>query len=72
MSVKAFDEMYLLTFGGPGNATTVLTIYLRRVVFESFQYGYGSALSVTIVLLVLGCFALILLGRTIRRRLNRG
>lgn len=53
MGVKAFDEMYLLTFGGPGTATTVITIYLRSVFFESFEYGYGAALSVTVVLLVL-------------------
>ena len=48
MGVKAFDEMYLLTFGGPGTATTVITIYLRAVFFDSFDYGYGAALSVTI------------------------
>lgn len=67
MGVKVFDEMYLLTFGGPGTATTVISIYLRSVFFESFRYGYGAALSITVELLVLGVmFALILLRRVLR------
>ena len=72
MGVKAFDEMYLLTFGGPGDATTVITIYLRSVFFESFQYGYGSALSVTVVLLVVAVLALALLFQRLLRRSSRG
>lgn len=69
MSVKAFDEMYLLTFGGPGTATTVITIYLRSVFFDSFKYGYGAALSVTVVLLVLLLFILV---PAVARRVRRG
>lgn len=60
MSIKAFDEMYLLTYGGPAHATTVLSIYLKTVFAESFDYSYGSALSVTVVtvvVLVIGAIA---------------
>jgi multiple sugar transport system permease protein len=71
MGVKAFDEMYLLTFGGPGTATTVITIYLRSVFFDSFEYGYGAALSVTVVLLVVGVLALAVIVRSIVRRFAR-
>jgi multiple sugar transport system permease protein len=53
MGVKVFDEMYLLTFGGPGTATTVISIYIRSVFFEDFNFGYGAALSVTVVGLVI-------------------
>ncbi|QOD93369.1 MULTISPECIES: sugar ABC transporter permease [Microcella] len=70
MGVKAFDEMYLLTFGGPGTATTVITIYLRAVFFDSFDYGYGSALSVTVVLLVAFVLVLALVYRSVRRRFS--
>ncbi len=70
MGVKAFDEMYLLTFGGPGTATTVITIYLRAVFFDSFDYGYGSALSVTVVLLVALVLALTVVYRSVRRRFS--
>jgi multiple sugar transport system permease protein len=52
MSIKAFDEMYLLTYGGPAHATTVLTIYLKSVFSESYDYSYGAALSVTVVMVV--------------------
>lgn len=72
MGVKAFDEMYLLTFGGPGDATTVITIYLRSVFFEAFQYGYGAALSVTVVLLVVALIGAALGFQAILRRLSRG
>ena len=68
MSVKAFDEMYLLTFGGPANATSVITIYLKRVFLESFEYGYGSALSLTVVLMVLMILLLVLGGQRVLRR----
>jgi ABC-type sugar transport system permease subunit len=60
MSIKAFDEMYLLTYGGPAHATTVLTIYLKSVFSESYDYSYGAALSVTVVMvlvLVVGAIA---------------
>lgn len=72
MGVKAFDEMYLLTFGGPGEATSVVTIYLRSVFFESFQYGYGAALSVTVVLLVVVLLVLTFAARSVVGRLSRG
>lgn len=70
MGVKAFDEMYLLTFGGPGTATTVITIYLRAVFFDSFDYGYGAALSVTVVALVLLVLLLIVTYRSVRARFS--
>lgn len=72
MGVKAFDEMYLLTFGGPGEATTVITIYLREVFFESFRYGYGAALSVTVVLLVVAMIGAAFGFQRLVGRLSRG
>lgn len=72
MGVKAFDEMYLLTFGGPGNATTVISIYLKKVFFESFQYGYGAALSLVVVLLVVLVLVLMFAVQAGIRRFTRG
>jgi multiple sugar transport system permease protein len=37
--------VYALTFGGPGQSTTVATFYLYRQAFTQFKLGYGSALS---------------------------
>lgn len=43
---KVFDLVYVLTNGGPGNATEVLASYIFRNAFEFGQIGYANALSV--------------------------
>ena len=50
--VKTFDIVYALTFGGPGQSTTVATFYLYRQAFTQFKLGYGAALSWLIFLMV--------------------
>ena len=42
---KVFEQIYLLTGGGPGNATEVISSYIETVSFEQGRLGYGSALS---------------------------
>jgi multiple sugar transport system permease protein len=49
---KTFDIVYALTFGGPGQSTTVATFYLYRQAFTQFKLGYGSALSWLIFIIV--------------------
>src|SRR5690606_37355306 len=53
MCVKAFDEMYLLTKGGPDGATNMVSLYIRTVFFDGLELGYGAAFGLTIVLAVL-------------------
>jgi multiple sugar transport system permease protein len=48
---KVFDEVYLLTGGGPGTATEVISLYINRVFFAQFRMGYGAFLSVITMLL---------------------
>lgn len=48
MGTKVFDEFYLLTGGGPGTATTVLSLYIRNVFFTQLDFGYGAALGVLV------------------------
>jgi multiple sugar transport system permease protein len=50
--VKTFDIVYALTFGGPGQSTTVATFYLYRQAFTQFKLGYGAALSWIIFIVV--------------------
>lgn len=69
MGVKVFDEMFLLTHGGPGTATTVVSIYIRNVFFGDVALGYGAALSVLVVLLVL---ATLVAGTGTRRLVRLG
>jgi multiple sugar transport system permease protein len=49
MSIKAFDEMFLLTKGGPGTSTTLVSLHIRNVFFDQLELGYGAAFSVAIV-----------------------
>jgi ABC-type sugar transport system permease subunit len=49
---KTFDIVYALTFGGPGQSTTVATFYLYRQAFTQFKLGYGAALSWIIFIII--------------------
>jgi multiple sugar transport system permease protein len=49
MSIKAFDEMYLLTKGGPDGATSLISLQIRKIFVEVLDFGYASALSLCIV-----------------------
>ncbi len=50
---KAFDEVFLLTGGGPGTSSEILSLHLYRVFFEQNQLGYGALLSVLTIVFVL-------------------
>jgi multiple sugar transport system permease protein len=49
LAFKVFDEVYLLTSGGPGTATELLNLHLYKVFFEQNQLGYGALLSLAII-----------------------
>lgn len=52
---RVFDSIYVLTGGGPANSTETLSIYAYKALFQSLEFGYGSALAVS----VFACVALI-------------
>jgi sorbitol/mannitol transport system permease protein len=58
--VNTFDEIYMMTQGGPGTATTNLPYYLYQRVFQGFDVGQGAALGVVVVAgtIVVAIFAL--------------
>jgi multiple sugar transport system permease protein len=68
MSVKAFDEMYLLTHGGPNDATTLVSLHIRNVFFDQLNYGYGAAYSLVVVGLVACGVGLVVLTRSLAAR----
>jgi multiple sugar transport system permease protein len=47
---KAFDIVYVMTGGGPVDATTLLTIYVYKMVFSFFRFGDGSAAAILLLL----------------------
>ena len=58
--VNTFDEIFMLTQGGPGIATTNLPYYLYQRVFQGFDVGQAAALGVVVVILtiIVATFAL--------------
>jgi multiple sugar transport system permease protein len=51
---KMFDMVNLLTGGGPGSKTEVVSITLKREAFESWRTGYSSALAIIMFVAVFG------------------
>jgi len=51
---KMFDLINLLTSGGPGSTTEVVSITLKREAFESWKTGYSSALAIILFVTVFG------------------
>lgn len=49
VAFKVFDEIYLLTGGGPGTSTEVVSFTIYRRFFTEGQMGYGSAMSVIVL-----------------------
>jgi len=63
---RAFDKLVSLTFGGPADSTTILSIHLYKVTFRHLRWGYGATVALTLILLSLGAslmFIKLTLGR---------
>jgi ABC-type sugar transport system permease subunit len=43
---RVFDLVYVLTGGGPGTATEIVSLYAFTTLFQDLRFGYGSALTV--------------------------
>lgn len=63
---KVFDEVFLLTSGGPGNSSEVLSLYIYRVEFRFTDFGYGALLSLLTIVFVL--VALVTANRLVRAK----
>lgn len=53
-ALKVFELPFILTQGGPGGATTVLNLEIYRRAFSGNDFGYGTALTVVLLLLIVG------------------
>jgi multiple sugar transport system permease protein len=49
---KMFDPIYLLTRGGPGEATTNISIYLFDETAENTRWGYASSVAILVLIFV--------------------
>ncbi|HSD47756.1 MAG TPA: sugar ABC transporter permease [Pyrinomonadaceae bacterium] len=43
--LRVFDQIFILTEGGPGFATEMISLYIYRTAFRFFDFGYAAAMS---------------------------
>ncbi len=53
-SFKVFDQIYMITQGGPGTSTLVLVYHIYNEAFVSWDLGYSSMIALVLFFLVLG------------------
>ncbi|WP_334075710.1 MULTISPECIES: sugar ABC transporter permease [Paenibacillus] len=51
-AIRVFDEVYILTKGGPGTATLTSSVYIFQKGLEQFNFGYATALGLIVSLAV--------------------
>lgn len=51
-AMKVFESIVVLTNGGPGDSSRSVVMYIYEQAFESFDFGYASAISVTLLVIV--------------------
>lgn len=64
-TLQLFDEPYVLTGGGPNNATLTIGLYLYQNAFQYFDFGYASAIgyALTVIVVVIAVIQTLILRR---------
>lgn len=68
IALSAFAAIFAATGGGPGTATEILNLYAYRTSFVKLDFGYGSALAVSLLLITLAVSSVLFAMRTARTR----
>jgi len=60
-----FDTVYIMTQGGPANATEIIAIYMYKTAFEKLRLGSGASIGylLTMICIILGVFYVNILNR---------
>ena len=51
---QVFDQVFVLTSGGPANSTNVVVLELYRQAFQRFNFGYAAAEAMVLFLFIMG------------------
>ncbi len=51
-TIQIFDQIFVMTNGGPGTATLTLVQYLYGTAFQNYDLGYGSTLGIAILVIL--------------------
>lgn len=67
---RVFDLVFVMTQGGPGDATQVIQFYGYKTLFTEGQLGYGTSISMAVfaTILILSLFYIRTVGSTLLRR----
>lgn len=52
-TIQIFDQIFVMTNGGPGTATLTLVQYLYGTAFQNYNLGYGSVLGIAILVILI-------------------
>ena len=61
-ALKIFDEIYVITGGGPGYTTESVSVFASATAFTYFDMGYATAATIIFCLVVLALTSLVLRG----------
>ena len=67
IALSAFAAIFAATGGGPGTASEILNLYAYKTSFVELNFGYGSALAVSLLIITLGVSGILFHLRTARR-----
>lgn len=51
--LQVFDQIYVMSSGGPVNATTTVSYFIYNAAFKYFRFGYAAAASIFLFLVIL-------------------
>lgn len=52
-ALKTFDSIYVLTGGGPGSTTELISVYIYKLAFERWDFGSATAMSYLVLVIVI-------------------
>lgn len=55
---REFDKPYVLTHGGPGDSTELVTLLIKKIGLQFYDIGYASAMVVVVLILFTSVYSL--------------
>jgi multiple sugar transport system permease protein len=54
LALKVFDQVFVLTAGGPADATTVVVLQIYKQAFENYRFGYAASMAFVLFVIIIG------------------
>lgn len=64
---RTFDYVWIMTKGGPGTSSEILSTYIYKESFKNMTYGYSSAMSIAVMLVSIALSILLIRKLVLRR-----